>query len=103
MLKSKNKGKIFFLNCRIILLMFVKLFGKVTNRMIYPITTSCIKTLPAPVSLASTASLNSFANFGAKRTGSFLSMAFSIPNAFLQLLVQLNFVRMLSKLLMVQQ
>ena len=99
MLKSKNGGQTLFLNCRIILLMFVKLFGKVTNRIIYPITiflhqnTACTSI----TSVKSTASLNSFAKFGAKRTGSFLSMAFSISNAYWQSLVQMNFVRLLSK------
>ena len=50
----------------IVLLMFVKLFGKVTNRMIYPITIFLHQTPPEPESLASTASLNSFAKFDAK-------------------------------------
>ena len=97
MLKSKNEGQTFFLNCRIILLMCIKLFGKVTNRMIYPITIF----LHQNTACASITSVNSqlkfFAKFGAKRTGSFLSMAFSISNAFWKSLVQLNFVRSLSK------
>ena len=76
---------------------FADLIRKISPTVwLTPLLSPWIKTLDLSVSLASTASLNSFAKFGAKKTGSIMSMAFSTSNAFWHSLFQTNFVRLLS-------